>query len=131
MVIVMIKPSPTAIIREARELQQNATLSLSEMTFLIIHSEISDIAKLIWLWFAMQSVNDREFSYRFSYFQLIQIVNQPCVTIHDSILQLQNMGFIHFTEMLPSTMVSTDLLKQHEVGLCLPMEGLLMLKRSK
>ena len=78
----MFPISSTHIIREAREVKATATFSMAEIIFVLSHCQLSETAKLIWLWLAAKSAKDLQLSCYFSYVEMSGDLNQSYETLH-------------------------------------------------
>lgn len=116
------------ILHDARQLTRPIPVSLAEMLFVFSHSQLTDVEKILWLTIASHADRD-SFSCTFSYAQLSHCIYQPHESVHRALKRLLALGFLE-CEGLLEAFTPLTLLRNCTFTVRLPLEGLLLLKRS-
>jgi hypothetical protein len=103
-------------------------VSLAEMLFVFSHSQLTEVEKILWLTIASHADRD-SFSCTISYAQLSHCIYQPHETVHRALKRLLALGFLE-NEGLLEAFTPLTLLRNCMFTVRLPLEGLLLLKRS-
>lgn len=129
----MVEINPVPIICQAREYKRPIVFSFHELDYVIHHSSLDNIEKLIWWLLAVETHRDPQLACLLSYQQFAYTLQMDHYTIHRALHRLVRMSFIQVNslpDINKTDFTEEDISSLRLFMLSLPYEGLLLLKKS-